>query len=53
MRIRVLIPVLYSVELADKALAECRAAAGVENIPACVANGTRTIESDDDIARAS
>ena len=55
MWIRVLIPVLYSAELADEALAEYRAAAGasVEVTTACVANGTRTIESDTDIARVS
>ena len=54
MKIRVLLPVLYSPELADKALAEYRAAAGpgVEITTACVANGTRTIESDYDIALA-
>ena len=54
MQIRVLVPVLYSPELADKALAEyCAAAgAGVEISTACVANGTGTIESDYDIALA-
>ena len=55
MWIRVLIPVLYSAELADEALAEYRAAAGasVEVTTACVANGARTLESDTDIARVS
>ncbi len=54
MRICALIPVLHSPELADKALAEYRAAAsaGVEISTACIANGTRTIESDYDIALA-
>ncbi len=54
MQIRVLVPVLYSPELADKALAEyCAAAgAGVEISTACVANGTGTIESDYDFALA-
>ncbi len=54
MKARVSFPVLYSPALADKALAEYGAAAGagVEITTACVANGTRTIESDYDIALA-
>jgi allantoin racemase len=54
MQIRVLVPVLYSAELVEKALEEYRAAAapGTDVSVACLANGTRTIESDLDIALA-
>ena len=54
MQVRVLVPVLYSAELVEKALEEYRAAAtpGTDVSVACLANGTRTIESDLDIALA-
>jgi allantoin racemase len=54
MKIRVLAPVLYSDALVDKALEEYRAAAspGTEVSVAALANGTRTIEADLDIALA-
>lgn len=52
MRIRILLPVLPSDALRDKAEAEYRAVAGdrAEVSVACLANGTATIESDFDIA---
>jgi allantoin racemase len=51
---RILLPVLNSDVLAEKAAAEYRAAAngGAEISLACLPNGTRTIESDFDIALA-
>lgn len=54
MKIRILVPVLYSELLAEKAAAEYRAAAGdaAEISLACLPNGTATIESDLDIALA-
>lgn len=54
MKIRILVPVLYSELLADKAAAEYRAAAGdaAEISLACLPNGTATIEADLDIALA-
>jgi allantoin racemase len=52
LKIRVLAPVLYSDALVDKALQEYKAAAspGTEVSVAALANGTRTIEADLDIA---
>lgn len=52
MRIRVLLPVLSSAALLDKAVAEYRAVAGDGAVisVACLPNGTDTIESDLDIA---
>jgi allantoin racemase len=52
MRIRILLPVLPSAALGDKATAEYKAVAGktAEVSVACLANGTTTIESDFDIA---
>jgi allantoin racemase len=52
MHIRVLLPVLHSDALFDKAAHEYRAAANgrAEISLACLANGTQTIESDYDIA---
>ena len=54
MRIRVLVPVLYSDALVKKAADEYRAAAapGTEISVAALANGTRTIEADFDISLA-
>ena len=54
MQIRVLVPVLPSAALMDKAVAEYQAAAGAsaEISVACLGNGTSTIESDLDIALA-
>ena len=54
MRIRVIVPVLHSDELVGKAKEEYQAWAspGVELSVACVANGTRSIESEYDMALA-
>lgn len=54
MQIRVLLPVLPSVTLINKAMAEYRAVAGssAQISLACLRNGTSTIESDLDIALA-
>jgi allantoin racemase len=54
MRIRVIVPVLHSEELVGKAQEEYQACAspGVELSVVCVANGTRSIESEYDMALA-
>jgi allantoin racemase len=54
MRIRVIVPVLHSEELVGKAQEEYQAWAspGVELSVVCVANGTRSIESEYDMALA-
>jgi len=55
MRIRIVAPVLHSKELVEKARAEYEAAAGagVDISVVCVANGTRSIESELDVALES
>lgn len=52
MRVRVVVPVLHSDELVGKAREEYRSCAspGVELSVACLANGTRSIESEFDMA---
>ena len=55
MHVRVVVPVLYSPRLVDKARDEYREAASPETVISTVAlsNGTRTIESDFDVALAA
>lgn len=54
MKIRIVAPVLHSKELVEKARAEYEAAAGagVDISVVCLANGTRSIESELDVALA-
>jgi allantoin racemase len=54
MRVRVIAPVLHSKELVEKTRAEYEAAAGagVDVSVVCLANGTRSIESELDVALA-